>query len=137
VGESNDLTEQQMVFLDPFLLDRARIQAGLSLGELANKSDLNYRTVKKGVFLQGGLLPANAKAIADTLGCDVLDLLAPCDPRYVLPKSASPWLGEAEWERVPLSRARSASGQRAVLHRLPDAASSYDGDGAAVGSSIA
>jgi len=101
VGDSNNLTDQQMVFLDPFLLDRARIQAGLSLGDLANKSDLNYRTVKKGVFLQGGLLPANAKAIADTLGCDVLDLLAPCDPRYVLPKSASPWLGEAEWERVP------------------------------------
>ena len=53
MGESNDLTEQQMVFLDPFLLDRARIQAGLALGELANKSDLNYRTVKKGVCLQG------------------------------------------------------------------------------------
>lgn len=101
MAESNDLTEQQMVFLDPFLLDRARIQAGLSLGELANKSGLNYRTVKKGVFLQGGLLPANAKAIAGMLGWDVLDLLAPWDPRYVLPKSATPWLGESEWERVP------------------------------------
>lgn len=101
MGDSNNLTEQQMVFLDPFLLDRARIQAGLSLGDLANKSDLNYRTVKKGVFLQGGLLPSNAKALADTLGCDVLELLAPWDPRYVLPKSATPWLGESEWERVP------------------------------------
>lgn len=101
MGDSNNLTDQQMVFLDPALLDRARIQAGLSLGDLAHKSDLNYRTVKKGVFLQGGLLPSNAKAIADTLGWDVLDLLAPWDPRYVLPKSATPWLGESEWERVP------------------------------------
>ncbi len=95
----SNLTDQQMVFLDPVLLDRARINAGLSLKELAVKADINYRTVR-GVFGRGGMLPSKAKDIADTLKCGVLELLAPWDPRFVLPKTASPWLGETEWERV-------------------------------------
>jgi serine/threonine protein kinase len=99
MADSKDLTEQQMVFLDPALLERGRIRAGLALGELADKAEVDYRTVRA-IYRHGGLLPSKAKDIADTLGCEVLELLAPWDPRYVMPHSASPWLGEAEWERL-------------------------------------
>ena len=97
--EPKDLSDQQMVFLDPTLLDRGRIQAGLSLGDLAQKAEIDYRTVRA-VYRHGGLLPSKAKDIADTLGCDVLELLAPWDPRYIPPTGASSWLGQAEWERL-------------------------------------
>lgn len=118
--DANDLTEQQMVFLDPTLLERARVQAGLALGELASRSDLNYRTLKKGVYQQGGLLPSNAKALADTLGCDVLELLAPWDSRYLPPQSATPWSGETEWERDvrPLLGRQAANGLYYIVYSM-------------------
>lgn len=94
-----NLTDQQLVFLDPVLMDRARINVGLSVSEFADEVMINYRTMRE-IYRRGGVLPSKAKKIATTLGCDVVELLAPWDPRYVLPKTASPWLGESEWERV-------------------------------------
>jgi len=94
-----NLTDQQMVFLDPILVDRARIDAGLAVKELAAEVGINYRTMRE-VFRRGGVLPSNAKLIANWAGCDVLELLAPWDPRYILPEAAGRWLGDIEWERV-------------------------------------
>jgi serine/threonine protein kinase len=99
VADQNDLSEQQMVFFDPVLFDRARINAGLSLGELADRAEVDYRTVRS-VFRHGGLLPSKAKDLATILGCEVMALVAPWDPRFELKKPERPWLGETEWERV-------------------------------------
>jgi len=94
-----NLTEQQLVYLDPFLIERARINAGLAVKELAVKVGIDYRTLRE-ISKRGGLLPSKAKRIAMWAGCPVTDLVAPWDSRYKLPKTASPWLGESEWERI-------------------------------------
>ena len=60
---SSNLTEQQMVFLDPFLLDRGRINLGLSLKELAKAADIDYRTVRD-IYRDGGVLPSKALDLA-------------------------------------------------------------------------
>lgn len=91
-------TDNQLVYLDPFLVDRLRVSKGLSRKELAAKVNLRYGSVKE-IFDQGGLYPANAKRLATFLGADVLDLLAPWDARYQPPANQSgPATGSAEWE---------------------------------------
>ncbi|MCA9009755.1 MAG: protein kinase [Planctomycetaceae bacterium] len=94
---SSNLTEQQLVFLDPFLLDRGRINLGLSLKELAKAADIDYRTVRD-IYREGGVLPSKALDLAKQLGCKVVDLLAPRDPRYLAQSPNGPNHGLAEWE---------------------------------------
>ncbi len=92
--------DPQLVYLDSFLLDRARLSLGLSLGQLAVEAEVDYRTVR-GVVDKGGLLPSKARDIAQVLKKDVLELLAPYDPRFVPPSPPlGPLAGSTEWEAV-------------------------------------
>lgn len=91
-------TDLQLVYLDSFLVDRGRLSLGLSLKELAAKADITYRTLH-GIFNRAGMLPSSAHNIAQVLKMDVLELLAPYDPRFVPPsRSNDPWVGSDEWE---------------------------------------
>ncbi len=131
--------DDQFVYFDPFLLDRARINAGLSRKQLANKAKLSVNTVldffryfeeergqvtegvdsvsaSKGsrngsgtlaragnwrTTLTGRFRPGTARIIANTLGLEVVDLLAPWDPHYRPPENpGGPMTGESEWESV-------------------------------------
>lgn len=96
----------QLVYLDPLLVDRARLSRGLSHQKVVSEcvpanggaagATLDYRTYRR-IAGRQGLFPESAKLIANALGRDVLDLLAPWDPRYVAPPEARPWHGETEW----------------------------------------
>ena len=90
--------DSQLVYLDPFLMDRARLDAGLSRKKLAALSGLAVNTVLD-AFTARGLQPEKARLLAKHLGCGVLELLAPWDPRYEAP--AQPpglWSALSEWE---------------------------------------
>ncbi|MCY2994767.1 MAG: protein kinase [Planctomycetota bacterium] len=92
--------ETQFVYLDPFLLDRARLDLGLSRKNLSGHRDLrlSVNTLLE-AFNGAGLQPGTAKRIADFFECEVVDLLAPWDPRYVRPpEPPGPWSGAPEWE---------------------------------------
>ena len=90
--------DPQLVYLDSFLVDRARLTPGLSLKQLAVEAEIDYRTLR-GIFNRVGLLPSKARDIAQVLKKDVLELLAPHDPRFVPPSLPhGPWAGSAEWE---------------------------------------
>lgn len=89
--------DPQLVYLDPFLVDRLRLNAGLSKKVLAHEAALAVNTVLH-FFDGGGLQPAIAQRIAMTFKKNVTDLLAPWDPRYVPPKMPSgPSAGMPEW----------------------------------------
>lgn len=91
--------DPQLVYLDRFLVDRARVDRGWALKELAIKADVDYRTVRDVVQMGAGVLPSKARDIADAVKKSVLDLLAPWDPRYKPPaEPPGPWAGAAEWE---------------------------------------
>ncbi len=98
----------QLVYFDPFLVDRARISLGLAAKELAAQAlrkkkrgdvqPIDYRTIQR-IYRREGLFPETAKIIADVLGQSVVDLLAPWDKLYRPPAlPAGPLMGEAEWE---------------------------------------
>ncbi|MBA3313061.1 MAG: protein kinase [Planctomycetaceae bacterium] len=97
----------QLVHLDPFLVDRARISLGLAAKELATQAlrkkkhgdvqSVDYRTIQR-IYRHEGLFPETARLIADVLGQNVLDLLAPWDTRYRPAALPGPLMGEAEWE---------------------------------------
>jgi serine/threonine protein kinase len=90
--------DSRSVYLDPFLLDRHRINMGLARKALATKAKLAINTVLD-AFNGGGLQPFNARRIAETLGCEVTELLAPWDSLYKLPtQPPGPWSGSSEWE---------------------------------------
>jgi serine/threonine protein kinase len=90
--------DPQLVYLDAFLIDRARLSRGLAVKQLAFDADVAYRTVR-GIYERDGLLPSKARDIAQVLNQDVLDLLAPWDPRYKPPAELpGPWSGASEWE---------------------------------------
>lgn len=89
--------EPQQVYLDSFLIDRARIAVGWSLKQLAVEAEISYRTLRS-IFNRDGVLPATALQLAEAIGKNVLELLAPYDPRYVAPAVIEgPWAGSAEW----------------------------------------
>ncbi len=89
----------QKVFLDPFQVDRGRISLGYSVKTLASVSTIDYRTLVDGVYKENGVLPSTAKLLADVFQKDVLELLAPRDPRYQPPANPlGPATGSAEWE---------------------------------------
>lgn len=90
----------QLVYLDPFLVDRARLPVGLSLKELASSTHIGYRAVH-GIVHRAGMLPNTAKKLAEKLKKNVLELLAPWDPRYITPaQEYGPLAGSAEWESI-------------------------------------
>lgn len=92
--------DPQLVYLDPFLMDRIRLNAGLSRKKLATKAGLAVNTVLE-AFTARGLQPEKARLLAKHLGCEVVDLLAPWDPRYVAaPEVPVAWSKLAEWETV-------------------------------------
>jgi len=94
----NREADSQMAYLDPFLVDRARLSRGWSLKKLAVEADVDYRTIRD-VIEDRGVLFSKAYDIAQALGRNVLVLLAPRDPRYKPPiKLAGPWSGSPEWE---------------------------------------
>ena len=92
--------DPQLVYLDPFLLDRLRLNAGMSRKSLAGHKGLRLavNTLLE-AFKGAGLQPGNAKKLADYFEREVVDLLAPWDPRYKLPaEPPGPWSGSPEWE---------------------------------------
>ena len=100
--------DPKLVYFDPFLLDRARIALGKSqkdvvlgakrLNTLENVPILDFRTFKRALSGEG-VQSDSALLIAHALGRELLDLLAPHDPRYLPPKELSgPLAGESEWE---------------------------------------
>lgn len=98
MSTSSRKVQPHLVYLDAFLVDRAAVQMGLALTLLASTSGVRYATVS-GISKGGGMLASTARALAEKLGRDVLDLLAPWDPRYVPPKlNDSPFGGSTEWE---------------------------------------
>ena len=92
--------DPKLVYLDPFLVDRARLPKGLARKTLGEDTNVGSRVIK--VIVQcGGVLPHTAKRIADKLDKTVLELLAPWDPRYVTPaQEYGPLAGSAEWESI-------------------------------------
>jgi hypothetical protein len=92
--------EPNLAYLDPFLMDRIRINAGMSRKKLATEATLAVNTVLD-AFNCGGLQPFKAKLLAQTLGCQVTELLAPWDPLYKVPANPpGPWSGSPEWEPI-------------------------------------
>lgn len=90
--------DPQLVYLDPFLLDRNRVNVGLSRLQIQKKTGLALNTLTE-AFRGEGLQPQKAEKLAHHLGCSVLELLAPWDPRYKPPaEPPGPWSGAAEWE---------------------------------------
>ena len=90
--------DQQLVYLDLFLIDRLRLDAGLSRKVLGKKARVAYNTIRE-MDHGGGVQPATAHAIAKILEQKVVDLLAPWDRHYVAPKEPSGlYGGSSEWE---------------------------------------
>jgi hypothetical protein len=88
------------VFLDPFLIDRLRLNLGWSRKQLAVEAKVAFNTVRD-MFQAGGVQPSTARVIAVALGKEVVDLLSPADPRYEAPSDLSgPWNAPAEWETI-------------------------------------
>ena len=92
--------KSQQVLLDPFLIDRLRLNRGLSRKQLAVEAKVAFNTVRE-LFHGGGVQPSTARAIAVALQQEVVDLLSPLDARYVAPHEPhGPWAGASEWETV-------------------------------------
>lgn len=91
--------DSRSVYLDPFLMDRLRINMGIARKTMAEKKiDLSLNTVMD-AFNGKGVQAHNAKEIAKAFECDVTDLLAPWDPLYKPPAEVpGPWSGSPEWE---------------------------------------
>lgn len=92
--------DPQLVYLDPFLLDRLRVNRGLSQKAVVGRNGvaLALNTVL-GAFKGEGLQPAKARRLAEFFKCDVVSLLAPWDPRYEPPtEPPGPWSGSPEWD---------------------------------------
>ena len=88
----------QLTYLDPFLLDRARVNVGLSRTQIQQKTGLALNTLAE-AFKGEGLQAGKAEKLSHRVGCSVLELLAPWDPRYKPPaEPPGPWSGALEWE---------------------------------------
>ncbi len=98
------------VYLDPFLIDRKRINLGLSRTEFLRQVDVAANTLKA-AFEGAGVRATTALQLANRFGCQVTDLLSCRDPLYVAPPpSASPLSGASEWEtKSYLEQGRLAS----------------------------
>jgi len=95
--ETNDSPEAYWVYLDQFLIDRMRINKGLSRTEFLKAVDVSANTLKA-AFRGEGIRPATALELATFFGCKVTDLLSTKDPLYKPPASAlTPMTGESEW----------------------------------------
>lgn len=89
---------EHLTYLDPFLLDRARINLGWSRGQLGKKTRIRLNTLAD-AFGGQGLQAGTAERICHHLGHEVLEMLAPWDPRYKVPaEPPGPWSGAGEWE---------------------------------------
>ena len=92
------LDDIQLIYLDPFLIERKRINQGVSLKKLAGDMIVSMNTLKA-AYHGEGVRAETARRLANQLGCQVTDLLSAQDPRYVPPASASsPMAGASEWE---------------------------------------
>lgn len=91
--------DSRSVYLDPFLMDRLRINMGMARKAMAEKIvGLSLNTVMD-AFNGKGVQAYNAKKIAAAFNRDVTDLLAPWDPLYKPPAEVpGPWSGSPEWE---------------------------------------
>lgn len=96
--ETNDSPEAYWVYLDQFLIDRLRINKGLSRTEFLKAVDISANTLKA-AFRGEGIRAATALELATFFGCRVTDLLSSKDPLYKPPASAmTPMTGESEWQ---------------------------------------
>lgn len=102
--------DPKLVYLDPFLMDRARKNQGLSRKGLAAKVNVAFNTAQE-MFRSGGIQPATAKRLAEAVGVRVTEVLAPWDPHFVPPAHpVGPWSPIPEWETVGyLEQGRLAS----------------------------
>lgn len=96
--ETSDSPEAYWVYLDQFLIERLRINKGLSRTEFLKAVDISANTLKA-AFRGEGIRAATAFELATFFGCKVTDLLSLRDPRYKPPTSAvTPMAGALEWQ---------------------------------------
>lgn len=96
--EINDSPDACWVYLDQFLIERLRINKGLSRTEFLKAVDVSANTLKA-AFRGEGIRAATAFELATFFCCKVTDLLSLRDPRYKPPASAvTPMTGESEWQ---------------------------------------
>ena len=89
MGAANGkLDDGQLIYLDPFLIERRRINLGVSVKQLAGDMIVSMNTLKA-AYNGEGVRAETARRIAKQLGCQVTDLLSTEDPRYVPPASAA------------------------------------------------
>jgi serine/threonine protein kinase len=102
--------DRNKVYLDPTFLDRERIRAGKGAKDYADDVGIDYRTLRD-ILDGGGVIPSTAKEVADRFRKDVLELLAPWDPRYEpQPGTVNSWLPLADWKpKGVLEPGRAAS----------------------------
>ena len=59
--------DPQLVYLDPFLIDRMRLNAGLSRKQLATKARVAFNTIREIELMVAACMPSTARIIAQTL----------------------------------------------------------------------
>lgn len=90
--------ENQWLFLDPFQIERRRVNLGLSLKDLTGTLIVSMNTLKA-IYEGEGVRAGTAHRLAKQLKCVVTDLLSPRDARYVAPVvDRGPMSGASEWE---------------------------------------
>ena len=90
--------DNQWLFLDPFQIERRRVNLGLSLKDLTGTLIVSMNTLKA-IYEGEGVRAGTAHRLAKQLKCVVTDLLSPRDARYVAPVvDRGPMSGASEWE---------------------------------------
>ena len=90
--------DNQWLFLDPFQIERRRVNLGLSLKDLTGTLIVSMNTLKA-IYEGDGVRAGTAHRLAKQLKCVVTDLLSPRDARYVAPVvDRGPKSGASEWE---------------------------------------
>jgi serine/threonine protein kinase len=119
-SEMTDSVDRRLVYLDPNRVDQALLKAGLSRKAFAAKAAVSFNTMRAALNRRG-VHRHTAHVIAKALGCDVMELLAPCDPCYVAPKELpGPWSIASEWEAEECLEPgrRASNGLCYIVHRM-------------------
>ena len=95
---NSKLDNGQLLYLDTFQIERRRIAMGLSKKKLTGNKILSMNTLKA-IYNGQGVFPGTAHRLAKQLNCQIMDLLARHDSRYVAPATEpGPMSGASEWE---------------------------------------
>jgi len=91
-------SDNQWIYLDPFQIERRRIDRGLSLKDLTGNMIISMNTLKQ-IYEGRGTRAGTADRLAKQLKCAVTDLLSPRDARYIAPAvDRGSMSGASEWD---------------------------------------